>query len=518
MSLTLSLTEDQTLEALRTFIQSVIGTDVEVILGQDNRVAEPVGPGFVVMTPMFQERLSTNVTTNDDGAFSLPVVAGVRNDLSPTKHTIQLDVHGPQSANWARMIAVMFFSDFAVDKFASTGYDVAPLYAGEPHQTAFENGEQQIENSWSLDAVMQCNPVVTSGQDFMASIALGLVSVDVETLPSPGLAVQGAYIVGPDKVPVQLRGWNWGHWGSAIEQDAIDAANQNAGIIRLPLRWWGLYGGNGIDSRLDSAVSTALINPANLAILDANVAWCVAHGRKIHLFIDSNCGQNGFQDGPGGLTAAYCDPLGLFPNGKNFWSSPADRAKFIAVWQFIAARYKKWIAIFEPLPEPGPPTGSAQDIIDFYDQVMSAIRLVAPGIPFMVGPVLYKSTQMSTIYNPAWKDVIYTCDLFWQTGGTASQNAANWTARLQDLVNFGLKHNVPVFCQQIGVRTGDDPDQSILLSMLTQIVAARVGFEYWEFVDAGSPNEFGPWYYDANGNRALKPFVLSTIVPFFSAP
>ena len=51
------------------------------------------------------------------------------------------------------------------------------------------------------------------------------------------LSVRGQDIVDPSGRPILLRGWNWGHFGKAIEQDAADNAAQGANVVRIPIRW-----------------------------------------------------------------------------------------------------------------------------------------------------------------------------------------------------------------------------------------------------------------------------------------
>ena len=52
-----SPTQSQIMQALRSFLLGVLPTGVPVVLGQINRVAEPKGSDFVVMTPIRQVRL-----------------------------------------------------------------------------------------------------------------------------------------------------------------------------------------------------------------------------------------------------------------------------------------------------------------------------------------------------------------------------------------------------------------------------------------------------------------------------
>ena len=234
---TLSLTEDQTFTALRAFLLGVLASAVEIVRGQDNRVAEPVGADFVVMWPLLRERISTNVNSYIDAVFtgsiagniltitavaqgslsagsiiygvglaantiilaqtsgtpggigtysiapspqtisSETIAAGVMATLQPVKFTAQVDVHGPLSADNAHIITTLFRDDYGVQLFAASGYDVTPLYCGEPKQIPYLNGEQQIEERWTIEAVMQFNPLVTTPQQFASALAVALNEV-----------------------------------------------------------------------------------------------------------------------------------------------------------------------------------------------------------------------------------------------------------------------------------------------------------------------------------------------------
>jgi hypothetical protein len=185
---TVTLTEAQTLLALRSFLAAALPEATPIVVGQDNRVPEPVGGSaqggsaggsgdFVTMTPIFAERIETNTDTYFDGYPSAP---GTRTMKNPDKVTIQLDVHGPLSGDNQWTIITLFRSEWGVDQFTASGFDVTPLYTDEPaHQIPYLNGEGQIENRWVINCVLQCNPVVVVPQDFMAALAINLIEVDV---------------------------------------------------------------------------------------------------------------------------------------------------------------------------------------------------------------------------------------------------------------------------------------------------------------------------------------------------
>lgn len=169
-------TESNVLAVLRTFIMSVLPSAVEVVRGQDNRVPEPQSLDFVVMTPIRRERLETNVDTSTD------ILAGQVAYMQPTRIVVQLDVHGPGSAENAQIVSTMFRDGYAVDQFAASGFDVAPLHADDPRQMTFVNGEDQYETRWVVEAAVQANQVVTSAPQQFADVVSATL-VDVDTLP-----------------------------------------------------------------------------------------------------------------------------------------------------------------------------------------------------------------------------------------------------------------------------------------------------------------------------------------------
>lgn len=171
------------LAQLGTFLRSVLPDGVEVILGQQNRVPEPDGTEFVVMTPIRYVRLRTNIDTpvdsrftgsiaddvldvsavdpNLDGAIQVgsyvagenvaigtrvlglltgtggvgtyrvtppqtlasQTLAAGRVDVEQgSQETVQLDFHSADlrtSGDWAQTVATLMRDEFAVDSFAA---------------------------------------------------------------------------------------------------------------------------------------------------------------------------------------------------------------------------------------------------------------------------------------------------------------------------------------------------------------------------------------------------------------
>jgi hypothetical protein len=234
MTISVSITESQVIAAIRSFLLTFLPTGTEVIRGEVNRVPEPATPNFVIMWPLRRTRLETNVDSYSDIAFigaisgstltvttpeigtiaignslfgvnvapnttitagsgmtwtvappqtvaSSLMACGTKTVLQATEITMQLDVHGPVSGDNAQLISTLFRDQYSISQFISSGYDVTPLYATDPVQSPFINGEQQYEYRWIVELAVQANIIVTVPQQF--ADALDLTLVEVETLP-----------------------------------------------------------------------------------------------------------------------------------------------------------------------------------------------------------------------------------------------------------------------------------------------------------------------------------------------
>lgn len=218
-------TQSQIQIALRAFLVGILPPGTDVVEGLDNRVPEPSHVDFVVMTTIRRERIETNVDSRADvsftasisgtvmtvtasilGLISVPNVlfgtgvtagtmitsqtsgppggpgnytvniaqtvvsekmaCGTQNDMQPTRVVIQLDVHGPNSADNAQTISTLMRDDFAEISFAASGYDVQSLFADDPKQVPFLNAEQAYETRYIVEAMLQANQVIAPPQDY----------------------------------------------------------------------------------------------------------------------------------------------------------------------------------------------------------------------------------------------------------------------------------------------------------------------------------------------------------------
>ncbi|MGZ3158326.1 MAG: glycoside hydrolase family 5 protein, partial [Burkholderiaceae bacterium] len=338
------------------------------------------------------------------------------------------------------------------------------------------------------------------------------------------LTLNGSNMVEPGGGSLILRGINEGTWGKMRSYDAATIASQGGKVVRVLIRWWGLYGGTNVESRSDA--NPGHFKPDHLAQFLQEIQWCIDAGLWVIPVIDSNCGQNGLQDPD---MALYCDPDGAYPGGRNFWTDLTQRQLFKESWVYLAGILKNYsnIAFYELLPEPlaGRNSTYGADVSAFYQELMAAIEDATGDkrTPFLVGPRdAYNINLCDEAYiaDPRWANrVVYTGNLFIRTNNSQAQNIANIESRLGALVNMKTSRNVPVFIQQFGVRTGDDPNEFYLDAGLSRMNAAGVGYTGWQWrQNTSSASEYAIVIEDANtGADIVKTDVLAVYSSYWKA-
>ena len=177
MTITVSITEADVFTVLGNFLTQVLPTGVAIVRGQVNRVPEPQGTNFVVMWPILTTRLEYNTDTYDS-------TAQTKSMLQPIQMDIQLDVHGPASADNSQIITTLMRDDYGTQSFTDictalgAGIEVQPLYAGNRSQMPFMDGEQQVEERWIIQVSLQANPVVVIPQQSATAVSVKLIEVD----------------------------------------------------------------------------------------------------------------------------------------------------------------------------------------------------------------------------------------------------------------------------------------------------------------------------------------------------
>lgn len=163
------ISEDDIFTALRTFLLLVLPTGTEVLITQTNRVPQPVGPNYVMMTAASRTFQSSPYHSYrpDDNAEDF---------VRSTGAGFQLDFYGPSSSDYAQMFATLFRDDYAVEAMAGTG--VTPLYCNDGSQMPLTNGEKQYEARWMLQVMVQVNPVVSTPMQFADRVNVQIVEAD----------------------------------------------------------------------------------------------------------------------------------------------------------------------------------------------------------------------------------------------------------------------------------------------------------------------------------------------------
>jgi aryl-phospho-beta-D-glucosidase BglC (GH1 family) len=295
-------------------------------------------------------------------------------------------------------------------------------------------------------------------------------------------------------MPIVLRGWNWGQWGSVQPQDATDNLAQGANAVRIPLRWWGSWGDTTVDARSDA--SPGHVDPAHLALLDGVIKEATDQRLWVVLFVDSNCGQASLAND----TVAVCG-TGTDGTAANFENDPAAKQEFAEVWAFLAARYANtpYIGMYEILPEPNftcSPTGCTDwsTAPRFYASIIPTLRAVDPRTPILVGADSgYDIRKIETAYIPGVEGLVYTGDLL----SFGASNPSFVTAA----TDFRTAHDVPFFIQQVGVRQSDANAQATTQTILSLLNTDGIGWTWWTYRETKSTTGMGfaPFWQDKGG-------------------
>ncbi|MGF6444391.1 phage neck terminator protein [Paraburkholderia youngii] len=158
-----SITEDDIIVALGAYLHSIV--DCEVVRAQGNRVPMPEGP-CIVVTPLHQSPLATNVSTYDPNAQTRAV-------RRSTEWRAQLDCYGAGSSERAAVVSTLFRDTYGCEFFAERIAGVQPLYATDARQGPLVDGSKQYEDRWTFELVMQINPTVTLKQESALSLEIG---------------------------------------------------------------------------------------------------------------------------------------------------------------------------------------------------------------------------------------------------------------------------------------------------------------------------------------------------------
>ena len=182
--LLVSPTQDALYRLFKALVVTATGLDPALVIqGQPNRAAmPPAAPGFAMMQATLTKRLRTNQDTWDLTPNANPTSLATEQG---TQIRMQLDLYGAAAGDWAVIMCTLLRSEYACTALA--GDDpanpvVVPLYAGDEFQAPLDDSEQQYESRWTLEAILQYNPVTTVPAQFADTLTVTLINVD-ETYP-----------------------------------------------------------------------------------------------------------------------------------------------------------------------------------------------------------------------------------------------------------------------------------------------------------------------------------------------
>lgn len=325
------------------------------------------------------------------------------------------------------------------------------------------------------------------------------------------LRCEGGELVKPNGKPIWLHGVNFGAFNHDDEQDCAPIAARGANALRVALRWWGTWGKGdepNPDCRDDKAF--AFVNRDKLNIFSGRIAAAGAAGLWSIPFIDSNCLQGG-TNSPEDI--AYCDPYGVWgAAGHNAYTDEGMLRMFATVvWPAMAARLRMFARVgmleFHPEPAHHRPDSWRPRVAQVHKAILDAVRAVDPDTPVLLGSHPGYSVYQAENGLLALKDAYggtLPGNLVW-TGNLLNSyvtDSAQFDRGLRHLVDLREKHDVPVFVQQVGRNSRDDPDLSLMRHAVEGLREANVGYTWWEWKqgnpDPGGkglnyPDEDGKW-------------------------
>ena len=141
------------------------------------------------------------------------------------------------------------------------------------------------------------------------------------------------------------------------DDDAAEIAAAGFNVVRIPVHY----------RHLEDDATPFQLRESGFARLDSAVEACSRHG--LYTIIDLHV-LPGLQN-----NEWHCDNP---THHAGFWGHPHFEERVLNLWRALAARYRgnPWVAGYEPINEPGDPTG--EHVARFFPRLLKAIRQVDP--------------------------------------------------------------------------------------------------------------------------------------------
>ena len=158
MIVTIDIVQADIFSALRALLVGIVGSTCEVVHGINNNTPAPLGD-FVVFTPLFMERIETNVTSYSDPT----PTTGKKRSTQPIKYPFQIDCYGCNAADNAAKITTLWRDDYSCQ---ALGGLCQPLTHTQPKLMPWISSERNYTQRFEFELTLQYNPTTTTAMEF----------------------------------------------------------------------------------------------------------------------------------------------------------------------------------------------------------------------------------------------------------------------------------------------------------------------------------------------------------------
>lgn len=174
MTLTVTPTLTAVMNALGTFLVSIVPAGTKVLRGPIDRAAAP-NVDYVLMTPVYRNRLRTNLYGDNVPPVG-PDPNGTTDLEQGTQLEVQVDFYGDASSgDWCAEFTTVFRSEAGSIALAPI---CQPLYADDGRMLPLVTGEEQYLERWMVRAVLQYNPVTSVVTQYADTLNVVTINVD----------------------------------------------------------------------------------------------------------------------------------------------------------------------------------------------------------------------------------------------------------------------------------------------------------------------------------------------------
>ena len=137
--------------------------------------ATPQG-SYITISPGITER-------QDQGTRDYDSINGLALVRRHTTYSYQVDCYGPSAPDYANIVAIAWRSGYMADYTTANALSFQVLYADEPQQLNFSNGEMQYEQRFMLKLYLQVNQTVSLPQQFFIAPVPLIINPPADNLP-----------------------------------------------------------------------------------------------------------------------------------------------------------------------------------------------------------------------------------------------------------------------------------------------------------------------------------------------